>query len=104
MHRLQIRLAAILGLSFAISSCVVYPEVTRYYDEDCKIEARQLELKSEQLTNADCSGGGAFSGACWAALLGVGAASTIVSGSIVVVGNTVFWLEKKGKCIAKSQD
>ncbi len=104
MHLARIKQAAILVLSFAISACVVYPEVTQYYDADCQIVARQLELNADQLANADCSGGGAFSGACWAALLGVGAASAIVSGSIVVVGNTVFWLEKKGKCITKSRD
>ena len=103
MHLSRISLAAICALSFAISACVVYPEVTTYYDADCKIEARQLELKSEVLANADCGGGGAVAGACWAALLGVGTASAIVSGSIVVVGNTVFWLEKKGKCIVKPQ-
>jgi hypothetical protein len=26
----------------------------------------------------------------------------VISGSIVAVGNTVYWLEKRGKCIARS--
>jgi hypothetical protein len=29
----------------------------------------------------------------------VAAASVVVSGSIVVVGNVVYWLEKQGKCL-----
>ena len=43
-----------------------------------------------------CSGQG-----CLALLAGVGAivaTTVVVAGSVVVVGNTVYWLEKRGRC------
>jgi hypothetical protein len=36
------------------------------------------------------------------AVLGTTALSAIVSGSLVVAGNTVYWLEKEARCIAKT--
>ena len=39
--------------------------------------------------------------ACAYFLVGIGAVvatTAVVSGSVVVVGNTVYWLEKRGKC------
>ena len=35
---------------------------------------------------------------CLLVALGVASTSYIVSGSIVVVGNTVHWIEKQGRC------
>jgi hypothetical protein len=32
----------------------------------------------------------------------VSAASAIVSGSIVVAGNLVYWFEKQGQCVARA--
>jgi hypothetical protein len=39
---------------------------------------------------------------CLAATLVIGAGSTLVAGSIVVVGNTAYWLERVGTCTAKA--
>ena len=39
---------------------------------------------------------------CLAFALGMTAGSAVVSGSIVAAGNTVYWLEKRGKCVARS--
>ena len=103
MRIARIRSAAVVLLSFALSACVVYPKKVEYYDSDCRIDAKRLELETGVLISDVCSGGGSeVEGACLAALLAVGAGSAIVSGSIVVVGNTVYWLEKKGKCLARS--
>ncbi|MDH4190049.1 MAG: hypothetical protein OEW21_07590 [Betaproteobacteria bacterium] len=104
MRITRIRSAVVVLLSFALSACVVYPKKVEYYDSDCRIDARRLELETGVLISDVCSGGGGseVEGACLAALLAVGAGSAIVSGSIVVVGNTVYWLEKKGRCLARS--
>jgi len=52
----------------------------------------------------DCSGQklkDPQSEACFALVVAMSAGSAIVSGSIVVVGNALYWLEKQGKCLAK---
>ena len=87
-------------LPLAISACVFVPQETRYHDTDCNIEARRLELKPVILDNLDC-GNGEGSEYCIVALLAVGAGSAVVSGTIVVVGNTVYWLDEKSRCAAK---
>ena len=38
---------------------------------------------------------------CIVALLVPSVASAVVSGSIVIVGNVVYWLEKQGKCLPR---
>ncbi|HEY0664691.1 MAG TPA: hypothetical protein VGD24_01360 [Gallionella sp.] len=40
--------------------------------------------------------------ACLMAVLGTTALTAIVSGSLIVAGNTVYWLEKEARCIAKT--
>ncbi len=87
-----------LLITLFISGCVVYPKEVRTYDPKCNIETRRLELRTEGV-NVYCSGSsGRDAGACAVALIAVGAATAIVSGSIVVVGNFVYWLEELGTC------
>jgi hypothetical protein len=84
------------------------PKLTIYHEEGCSIEFRRMTMTLEQQQQllygqGSCSG----SGDCVAslALRFVAAAaelpiSAIVSGSIVVVGNTIFWLQEQGQCKA----
>ena len=90
------------GLSLLASGCFYYPKTVEYYDYGCEIQARQVVLKSEALP-AYCSAASTQAEAtgCLALALGVSAGSAVVSGSIVVAGNTVYWLEKRGKCITR---
>ncbi len=84
------------------------PQKVAYYDDGCEIVAEKLVLTTEQ--NAflhdvnDCSNEacvteitGAVSGAAL-----VVPVSAVVSGSIVVVGNTAYWLQKQGDCVQKN--
>ncbi len=76
--------------------CIAYPTKIEYYDYECNIQSRKLVLTADAVNigcqhTADCM-----------ALLGASAGSAIVSGSIVVAGNTVYWLEKRGKCVPQS--
>lgn len=81
-----------------LQGCVYIPETTTWYDEQCRIYSKHMTLKAHQMgtigncMHRDCVGILAILGA-------VGAVSAVVSGSIVVVGNTVYWLEKQGKCL-----
>lgn len=87
-----------------LSSCVVKPTVESQYDHHCQIVKKDITLSVEQLgrfNGLHCSG----HHQCKAQFLGqvVGTAvlfsiSAIVSGSISVVGNTMYWLSEQGKC------
>ncbi len=87
-----------------LCSCVVVPKKVEYYDRDCGIVTKKYELTTEQyslLGNInECSNEGCVAEVTGAAFGAVVMApfSAVVSGSIVVVGNTVYWLEKQGNC------
>ena len=90
------------ALALLTSGCFFYPTTVQYYDSGCELHARRMELQAEVI-NAPCSGGSGRDGAaCLVAYLAIAAGSAVVSGSIVVVGNTVYWFEKRGRCVAKS--
>ncbi len=84
-------------LALGLTACVVVPTTTAVYDPDCRITAKHMELESVQLgTIGHCSG--SECGAILAAIGATAAARAVVSGSIVIVGNVVYWFEKQGRC------
>ena len=93
MRRLLPGLAAL-----ATSGCVMVPVTVEGYDPDCRVVTHHMELQPVQVTAM----GRCNDGACAALVLGVGAASAIVSGSIVVVGNIAYWAEHRASCLAPS--
>lgn len=85
---------ALTAAALVASGCFV-PRQVEYYDADCNIVSRKMVLDNVQTVGVvNCS-----HRECLAVILGVAVASMIVSGSIVVVGNTVYWLEKQGRCV-----
>lgn len=90
------KLPVLLAAAF-LQGCVFVPRTTTNYDAECMIETKKMALRPEQIgALGSCSGRD-----CVVALAAFGviaAASAVVSGSIVVVGNVVYWLEKQGKC------
>ncbi|MBW0171928.1 MAG: hypothetical protein ACT6SF_00755 [Hydrogenophaga sp.] len=87
-------LPAVLGL---LQACVYVPRTTAFYDADCQVSARRMDLAPLQLASIQhCGNEG-----CVVLLVAAGAtaaASAIVSGSIVIVGNVAYWFEKQGRC------
>lgn len=87
------------GALCSLAACVFVPVTTERYDPDCRITARQMTLQSVQLASfGSCHGND-----CAALLVFVGAtaaATAVVSGSIVVAGNVVYWFEKQGQCLS----
>jgi hypothetical protein len=82
----------------ACTGCIVYPKKIQVYDPDCRVTSYKLTLDAEFLWG-DCNGRTAEEAeACLLIIAGTGAASTAISGSIMVVGNTLYWLEKQGRC------
>jgi hypothetical protein len=85
----------------AMGGCVYLPRTTTVYDDKCNYMKRQMRLEVHQVgVIAGCS-----NETCVAALVVFGAitaASAVVSGSVVAVGNVVYWLEKQGHCMNQS--
>ena len=86
---------------FFLCACVYVPRMTRVYDHECKVMARQLVLEGGQVAAIQrCENQG-----CVALIVGAGAVTAVtlvVSGSIVVVGNIAYWLERKAQCRSES--
>jgi hypothetical protein len=87
------------------SGCVIVPRTREGYDPDCQFVTHSMELEAVQVSEFRACGGaqGHYSGndlcvAAWLASLGVTAASAVVSGSIVVVGNVAYWAERRISC------
>lgn len=100
-----LKTSSLLACTVLLCACVVKPTVTTDYDQACQIETQKVELSVEQLAmfhQLHCSN----THQCRSQFVGqiVGAAlifplSAIVSGSIAVVGNTLYWLNEKGQCL-----
>jgi hypothetical protein len=84
-------------LAVLLQGCFFVPVTTEVYDPGCRIMSKQMELQPVQVAAlGNCRGE-----QCAAILTFMGAtaaASAVVSGSIVVTGNVVYWFEKQGHC------
>ncbi len=90
-------LMAVLLISL-VSGCAFYPKAQQTEaDSECGLYFKKLTVDVTS-SRIECQGGGNAAGTC-IILAGVVAGGTaVVSGSIVLVGNTLHWLEKQGKC------
>jgi hypothetical protein len=80
-----------------LQACVFVPTTIEVYDPECQVVAKQMTLQAVQVAAI----GGCQNQSCVAMILAVGAtaaASAIVSGSIVIVGNIAYWLERQSTC------
>jgi|WetSurMetagenome_2_1015567.scaffolds.fasta_scaffold76654_4 hypothetical protein len=95
---MKLRAAVLMLILVVMGGCVYLPKTTTVYDDKCQTMKRQMSLEVHQLgVIAGCS-----NESCVAALVvfgAVSAATAVVSGSVMVVGNVVYWLEKQGHCI-----
>jgi hypothetical protein len=86
-----------VSVSALLAACVFTPRAINVYDPDCQITSRQLILQAEQMpVMGHCRG--EECGAMLVVFGAVSAATAVVSGSIVVVGNVVYWFEKQNQC------
>lgn len=82
-----------------LPACAIVPKVSEHqnYASTCKMLTRKLTLDIKELDIEDCSEN--TFGKC---LVVYGIISPILtfvaSGSVVVIGNTVHWLEYEGRC------
>jgi hypothetical protein len=84
-----------------LQGCVMVPRTVASYDPSCQVVMRKMELQAVQIASIQgCSNQGCV------VLIGAAAvtaaASTAISGSIMVLGNMAYWLEERGQCLARS--
>ena len=94
------RILAIISPLF-IYGCTFLPSVSEQqsYASECEMVTRELTLASEFFDLHGGCGTDAKAPACYLAVaIGVPAVSFVVSGSIVLAGNTIHWLEYQGRC------
>jgi hypothetical protein len=81
-----------------LNACVVVPQVRERYDADCRMLRRHITLEAAYVGGVPryCVGDGC---AIYLAAAGlVTAASVVVSGSIAIVGNALYWTEEQKQC------
>lgn len=91
---------ALVLACMSLCSCIFLPQTTTRYDSDCGVVERHMSLQAYQIA----AFGGCRNEGCVELLVVTGvvsAASLIVSGSVVVVGEAVYWLETKRQCLGK---
>ena len=90
--------------SLALSGCIVTPRTTTHYDSGCAVAHKKVVLTAQQVDlmqgrncgNYDCRG-------FLMSLLIVSPASAVISSSIAIVGNTMYWVEYKARCASVEQ-
>lgn len=82
-----------LAAAAALQACVYAPKTVHVYDRHCQIVARHMVLEQVQVMSLHhCKGDNCIG------YLGAAAASAVVSGTVVVAGNVVYWFERIGQC------
>jgi hypothetical protein len=87
--------------AWALAGCVVVPVTRDVYDPDCRLMRREVTLEAAMLGQFHSCSGQECS-ALLATLGVVSAATLVVSGSLAVVGNVVYWLEHEANCRRRS--
>ena len=94
----RIRSASLLACALAfVPGCVIVPATIDTYDTDCQAVSHHLVLQSVQIAeinhcrNQECT----MMAVAGAATVAV---TAIVSGSVVIVGNAAYWIERRANC------
>ncbi len=92
------KFSAMLICFLFIQACAFYPTVVpAKHDGECDLYFKELKMEMGE-TKIHCQGGGNTAATCFILATVVAGGSAVVSGSIVLVGNTFHWLEKQGRC------
>ncbi len=92
------KIICIILLLCFLPACAFYPTTSNNQDSSgCDLYFKKLtvDVTSSQI---QCHGGGNSAMACIMVSGVIAGGTAVVSGSIVLVGNTLHWLEKQGKC------
>ncbi len=88
----------VLPLALVLTACVYVPRTRIAHDAECQGVQKSMVIEAQKnQAFQDCNNTN-----CVDALVSAGivaAASVVVSGSIAVVGNVVYWVEREVKCL-----
>lgn len=102
MRSINRRLLASFLIGFIFTSCAFVPRVAENQNTQCELVTKKLTLELAAADPGGVVGINCSTPECVIAPLAVAAAvssaTLIVSGSIVVIGNSIHWLEQEGKC------
>lgn len=90
----SLKLLPLAPLALALSGCMVVPVLDndKAASTSCETYTKSMSLKTVSW-QPSCN-----NEECLATVVVIGAGSVLVSGSIVLVGNSVHWLEYQGTC------
>ena len=88
-----IAICLVLILTLNLAACLFVPETKPIKNNDCQLVTKKWSLEFKK---ADISG--RVEGEILVAIGAVAVGSLVVSGSVVVVGNSIHWLEQQGFC------
>jgi hypothetical protein len=95
MQRIR-QVASTLATAALLTGCA-YPRVVSYYDEDCQIMARRMVVDATRMDIlGDCQNDQCLTN--FIVGVTVSATSTVIAGSIVYVGNVLYWKERNKNC------
>ncbi len=92
-------LPVIPAVAAGLAGCIVLPRTHEAYDPQCHVVTRHVTLQAVQVAQMGACANQGCAALVLAAGVGV-AASTVVSGSIALVGNVAYWAEKQFNCRA----
>lgn len=104
--------AKLMIILFILQGCIVIPKTVPEKNQACLLVTKSLTIdsytSSEMIDEAKDEMVHALASDCHepecligiAPLVAISAGSLVVSGSIVVVGNTIHWIEKQGKVVS----
>lgn len=87
------------GVALLLAACIVVPRTAEVYDPKCRTFVKQIVLETEVIGAI----GGCRNDGCAVMLASMGivsAASMVISGSVAIIGNVVYWAERQGACPA----
>ena len=90
-------LALTSGLCALLGGCIVVARSADVYDPTCRTAVKQVVLETEVVGAI----GGCRNDGCLVMLASMGivsAASAVVAGSVAIVGNIAYWVERGGQC------
>lgn len=91
------RVVGALCAAFAIAGCVVVPQTQQVYDPACGVATKQITLEVAVLPGFhSCRGDGCVALMVTAGVVTV--ASAVISGSVAVIGNVLYWAERQTGC------
>ncbi|MFL0810968.1 MAG: hypothetical protein K6L76_11185 [Agarilytica sp.] len=80
-----------------LNACVFYPRTYTTYNEKCDEIVKKMELEAkDMLYLSNCTGDECIDDLV---ILGFASAVTaVVSGTIVISGNIIYWMEEQAQC------